>query len=173
MRFLRCLYIFLMALFATSVAQEIPAPSCPMILNYTDKNLPHHGILKNSNGFVYVDLDDEYIHKLITFIQQDGFEEPPYFGDPGLVGAHITVMYPEEATKYGVKEIRECGEMVSFVPKKCQVVHPPRWKEIDEVYFIVVDAPQLDQIRKKYGLPKREHDFHITIGVKPKMAKAA
>ena len=82
-------------------------------------------------------------------------------------------MYPEEATKYGVKEIKECGEMISFVPKKCQVVHPPRWKEIDEVYFIVVDAPQLDQIREKYGLPKREYDFHITIGVKPKMAKAA
>ncbi len=172
MRFFGYMQFFLIILFATSFAQEIPAPSCPVILNYIDKNLPNYGILKRSNGFVYVDLDDEYVHALITFIQQDGFQEPPYFGDAGLVGAHITVMYPEETAKYGIKDMKECGEMVFFVPKKCQVVHPPRWKEIDEVYFIVVDAPQLDKIREKYGLPKQEYDFHITIGVKPKMVKS-
>jgi hypothetical protein len=81
--------------------------------------------------------------------------------------------YPEEMTKYGVKEIKECGEMISFVPTRCQVVHPPRWKKVDEVYFVVVEAPQLDKIREKYGLPKREYDFHITIGVKRKIAKSA
>ena len=63
--------------------------------------------------------------------------------------------------------------MISFIPKKCQVVHPPGWKEVDQVYFIVVDAPWLDQIREKYGLPKSKYAFHITIGVKPKMAKSA
>jgi len=173
MRFLRCLHIFLIILFSLSFAQEIPAPSCPAILNYIEENLPYCGILKNSHGFVYVDLDDEYIHKLITFIQQDGFQEPPYFGDAGLVGAHITVIYPEETTKYGIQEIEECGEIISFVPKDCRAVHPPRWKRIDEVYFIAIEAPQLDKIREKYGLPKREYDFHITIGVKPKLAKSA
>lgn len=173
MRFLSYIQVFLIALFATSFAEEIPAPACPAILRYVEKNLPHQGTLKISDGFVYVDLDDEYIHKLISFIQQDGFQEPPYFGSPGLVGAHITVMYPEETEKYGIQEMKECGEVIFFTPQKCQVVHPPRWKEIDEVYFIVVDAPQLDEIREKYGLPKRGYAFHITIGVKPKMAQAA
>lgn len=139
-----------------------------MILSYIEQNFPHHGTLRSSNGFVYVDLDDEYVHKLITFIQQDGFQEPEI-----PVGAHITFMYPDETIKYGINEMEDCGEVISFVPKKCQVVHPPRWKEIGEVYFIVVDAPQIDQIREKYGLPKREYDFHITIGVKPKMVKCA
>ena len=82
-------------------------------------------------------------------------------------------MYPDEIKKYGIKKVKECGDVISFVPQTCQVVHPPKWKEIDEVYFVVVEAPQLDQIRKKYGLPKREYDFHITIGVKPKMARSA
>lgn len=173
MRLLKNVSIFLMVSFATCIAEEIPAPSCPVILNYIDKNLPHQGTLKNSNGFVYVDLDDNYVYKLISFIQQDGFQEPPYFGSPGLVGAHITVMYPEETKKYGIKEMKEYGSTISFVPTKCQVVHPPRWEGIDEVYFIVVEAPELDKIREKYGLPKREYDFHITIGVKPKMAKSA
>lgn len=152
-------------------AQE--TTSCSTILEYIQKSLPHCGVLKNSGGFVYVDLDDEYIHKLVTFIQKDGFEEPPYFGSAELVGAHISVMYAEEVKKYGVEDIQEYGETIYFVPKTCQVVHPPKWHEIDEVYFIVVEAPELDRIRKKYGLPKKEYDFHITIGVKPKMAKSA
>jgi len=75
--------------------------------------------------------------------------------------------------KYGVERIQECGETIDFVPKECQVVHPPRWKAIDKVYFVVVEAPELDRIREKYGLLKRKYPFHITIGVKPKMAKAA
>lgn len=126
-------------------------------------------MLKSSDGFVYIDLDDEYVHKLTPFIQQEGFQEPPYFEEAGLVGAHITVIYPEEVIKYGIKEIEECGENISFVPKSCQVAYPPRWKGIDQVCFIVVEAPLLDEIREKYGLPKREYDFHITIGVKPKL----
>lgn len=167
------LQIFSIVLYTTCFSQEISAPSCPLVLNYIEEHLPHQGILKDSNGFIYVDLDDEYVHKLITFIQQDGFQEPPYFGDNDLVGAHITVAYPEETKKYGIKQIKECGEMISFVPKKCQVAHPFRWEKIEEVYFIVVDAPQLDKIRKQYGLPKQKYDFHITIGVKPKMIRSA
>ena len=84
-----------------------------------------------------------------------------------LVGAHITVMYSDEIKKYGVERIQECGETIYFIPKECQIVHPPKWQEIDEVYFVVVEAPELDRIREKYRLPKRKYEFHITIGVKP------
>ncbi|MCF7852426.1 MAG: hypothetical protein K9M07_04195 [Simkaniaceae bacterium] len=168
MRSLRFLFVFLITIFSSCIAQE--ASSCPMILNYIQQNLPNCGVLKNSDGFVYVDVDDKYIHKLVTFIQKDGFEKPPYFGDSGLVGAHITVIYPGEIKKYGVGRIQECGETIYFIPKECQIVHPPKWQKIDEVYFLVVEAPELDRIREKYRLPKREYAFHITIGVKPKMA---
>ena len=81
MRCLGYIQLFLVTIFATAFAQEVPAPSCPEILHYIEKELPHHGTLRNSDGFVYVDLDDDYVHKLITFIQQDGFQEPPYFED--------------------------------------------------------------------------------------------
>lgn len=165
MYLLKYIPIYLMFIIAVSAECEIAVPSCDAILNDIENNLPHVGILKNSDGFVYVDVDDGYIHNLITWIQQDGFEEPPYFG-AGLVGAHITVIYPDEIKKYGLTDITECGEQISFVPKDCQIVYPPRGKEIDEVYFVVVESPQLDQIRKKYGLTKREYVFHITIGVK-------
>lgn len=171
MIFCRYISVLLIALFASSFAQEIPAPSCSLILNHIENHLPQQGILKNSNGFVYVDLDDDYIHSLIMFLQQDDFQEPPYFGDPGLVGAHISVIYPEEMIQYGIKDIEECGEIISFVPKICQVVYPLKSKEIDQVYLVIVDSPQLNILREKYGLPKREYDSHITIGVKPKRSQ--
>jgi hypothetical protein len=167
----RLIYLLLIAIAVRGEARE--APSCAPILKYVEAKLPHQGMLKNSDGFIYVDIDDDYIHKLISFIEKDGFEEPPYFDGEGLVGAHITVIYPNDMKKYHVGEIKELGQTIRFTPKKCQVMHPPGWREMDEVYFIVVDAPELDRIRQKYGLPQKKYDYHITIGVKKKSAKAA
>lgn len=173
MRFCKYLKVIFIVLLSTSFGKEVSSPSSTAILNHIETHLPHFGILKNLNGFVYVDLEDEYIHQLISFIQEEGFQEPPYFGDSRLVGAHISVIYSAESAKYGMEEIEECGERISFTLQNCQIVHPPSWKEIDEVYLVAVQAPELDAIRKKYGLPKKKHDFHITIGVKPKNFKSA
>lgn len=134
--------------------------------------MSNFGTLKSTNGFVYVDIDDKYVHELIQFIEKSGFQKPPYFADPNLVGAHITVIYPDEMKEYSLEQIKEVGTTIYFQPLECNLATPPNWKEIDQVYFIVVDSPQLDQIREKYGLPNREYKFHITIGVKPKKADA-
>ena len=160
MRSLKCLIVFLI------LCTQCIAASCDTILEYSQNHLALSGELKNLDGFVYVDLDDNYIHSLVEFIRDQGFQEPPYFGD-GLIGAHITVAYPKELNN---QIIEECGMPVSFTLRECQIVHPPRWQDIEEVYLIVVDAPILDQLREKYRLPKRQYDFHITIGVKQKVA---
>ena len=141
------------------------------IMNWAQK-LSHVGVLKNENGFIYVDVDDAYIHKLVTFLEKEGFEKPPYFGRPGLVGAHITVIYSYETAKYGIEEIEECGKKISFKIKECQIIQPPSW-DAEELCLLVIEAPELNRIRYKYGLPKQKYPFHITIGIKPKMAKCA
>lgn len=161
---LRYLLSFLIVWGSSCFAQAISP--CPQVMNYIQHQLPHHGVLKFSDGFVYVDISDDYIHELIHFVGAD-FQEPPYFGRPELVGAHITVIYPGEVKKYKIRAIQESGEIISFTPKTCQIVHPPHWEGIQEVYFVTVEAPDLEKLRKKYGLPKQEYDFHITIGVKP------
>lgn len=127
--------------------------------------LPCVGVLReNEEGFVYIDIDDRFIHDLVRFIESEGFEAPPYFG-PGRIGAHISVICKDEE-KYG--PIEECGQIFSFTPVACQVVHPPHWTGVEEVYLIEVDVPGLDLIREKYGLPQKEFPFHIAIGVKRK-----
>ena len=59
-------------------------------------------------------------------------------------------------------------QQISFTLKECQIVHPLRLKEIDEVYLITIESPELDTIRQELELPKKKYDFHITIGMKPK-----
>lgn len=171
MRYLKYLWIFLV--FTSYGCSSKTTSSDPAILHYAKAELPHYGILKISEGFIYVDLDDDYIHKLVSFIQKEGFQEPPYFGSSDLVGAHISVAYPEEAEKYGIENLEEYGEKIPFTLKECQIAHPTKLQGIEQVYFIVIEAPELDRIRKKYGLPKKQYDFHITIGAKPKVEKSA
>lgn len=161
---IRSLFLSLLVCFGC-FAQEYP------VLDYVQDNLSHRGVLRKSGDFVYVDVDDDYIDELIGLIE--GFEEPPYFGREDLVGAHISVIYRDEVKKYQIGSIEECGQLIDFVPKECLVVRPPHWKEMDEVYVIVVEAPELERIRMKYGLPKGKYPFHITVGVKPKMKKSA
>lgn len=134
------------------------------ILNYVEHQLPHSGVLEHAEGFVYVKVDDEYIHKLVTFIQEEGFEEPPYCGEVGLVGAHISVIYPDEVKQYGIVHVQECGKTIYFHAKECQVVAAGQGGDV--YYVVIVEAPELEQIREKYGLPKRKYDFHITIGIR-------
>ncbi len=172
MKRLKCLYAL-----STTICFSYAAldnASCPKILSYAQNQLSHRGVLQTCESFVYVNIDDEYIHKLIKFIKKEGFEEPPYFGDSNLVGAHITAIYPDEVKKYGITKVPECGRVIDFTPKECQVVvKPPTWQEVDALYLVVVEAPELDAIRRKYELPHRKYDYHITIGVKPKTIKTA
>jgi hypothetical protein len=153
-------------LFQTTCKSE-PAPK---IMEHVNYQLPPSGILREHKGFVYVDLDDDYIHDVVKFIQDEGFQKPPYFGKADLVGAHISVMFPSELKKHNITKIDECGQRIFFKIKSCAVVYPARMK-VNSVYIITVDSKELNTIREKYSLPKPEHDFHITIGITPKKAR--
>lgn len=159
---------FFKVLFGASIDSEVIVKSSSQIIKYIEEHLPQYGVLKDSNGFVYLDLDDAYIRKLISYIEQYGFEEPPYFGTPDLVGAHISVIYPEELVDQEAKKIKELGNNISFTSLECQIVHPPKWGGIEEIYLVVIEAKELSKIRESYGLPVQNFPFHITIGIKPK-----
>ena len=144
------------------------------ILAYVKTNLEMRGTLcQNAEGFVYVKVDDEYIHKLVQFLAGQGFEEPPYFGRAELVGAHISVIYTQELQQKPLENIVELGQSIVFEPIECKVVQPPTWPEVEAVYLIAITAPELAKIRQKYGLPESKYAFHITIGIKRAAAKAA
>lgn len=139
--------------------------TCDKIKDYIFENLTETGVLKQDKyGFVYVDLDDGYINKLLQYISEEGYVRPPYFAPPNGHGAHITVIYADEAKDLG--KIDELGKTIAFKIKECKEIHPPQHPELEGIYIITVDAPILKGIRRKLGLRPPKYDFHITIGWK-------
>jgi len=167
------LILFVFLVFSKGYGVDKPFPDCKSIIRYAKSELSNCGVLKEEKGFVYVDLEDDYIHKLYTLIREHGFQEPPYFGKQELVGAHVSVIYPAESKEYKIKKIQELGQKICFELTGCEIVYPPDWPGVEKAYILLIDAPELDELRDKYGLPPKSNAFHITIGIKQKQAQAA
>jgi hypothetical protein len=128
---------------------------------------------QQKNGWCYIDVSNDVIHGFFSLIDEEGIEKPPYF-DKGGVGAHISAISDEELEGKDIK-IKEIGEEINFELGEVFSTKPDGWDEMEKVYFISVDCPELKEIRKKYKLPAtykgKGHDFHITVAIKPKKKK--
>lgn len=128
-------------------------------------HLNQKGLLeKSKNNLVYLNIDDAYIRKLFSLLKDPQIIIPDYFGNDS-VGAHITVIYPDEQKNIHLDDLQKKH---SFIVKEAVVA------EIGEklYYVLLVDSPSLLQVRKKYNLPDLlcfkgySIGFHITIGVR-------
>lgn len=163
MYFVRFLFI-VMLFFAQSIYTE-EIPHREEILIYSEMELPHYGTLKcGPTGLIYLDVSNDYITELVKFIEADGFLDSTCLDGPNTIGAHISVISGKEARS--LKNFKELGQEFFFIIKDCIKVNPPLWKAVDELYILVVEAPELDAIRNKYGLLNKLHEFHITIELK-------
>ncbi len=159
------LAVVLLSFGCSQVAQlEIePAASWQQVADYAREHLPLEGrLLQKSDGFVYLKVDDAYIHRLFPMLdlQDEGFKEPPYFRSPEAPGAHISVFYADEH----VRPI-ELGRHYTFALEDIEIVHPSPYTS----YAILqVKAPELEKLRQKYGLSPKlfGHEFHITLAKK-------
>ncbi len=155
---------------ADRVAQYLEAKHCPFlkekwnkVVEYAKVHLPQTGTLKaKSDGYVYLKVDDNYIFSLFPMLslQNSGYSEPPYFRAPDSPGAHINVFLADEH----VQPI-EIGSSFSFKLKKIVLVNPTKTTTFA---ILEVEAPQLEQLRQKYGqTPKLHgHQFHISLARK-------
>ncbi len=126
-------------------------------------------VLCETKNFVYLDLADGIIDAFIELIKRRDVKKPEEASDDDYVGAHISVMRPDEYLRVtkGRKRIKEIGEEFDYTIEKLYVTEP-NWGDVQECYFISVKSPQLEALRKKYGLSKKinGHDFHISVGVR-------
>ena len=132
-------------------------------------------ILKEHDGFVYLEIPDEIIDGFLKLIATKGVDHPEVVSDKGYVGAHVSVMYPEEyeQAKKKKKRVSEIGDEFDFTLDKMFTTEPEGWDDVRQVYFVSIKSPQLELLRRKYGLSKllNGHDFHVTVAVKPKRKK--
>jgi hypothetical protein len=134
--------------------------------------LPHSGELKQKdNGYVYVDVSNDFINLLFPIIEQHIKEEhpdakvvpPPFLSKKGI-GAHISVMYETDIVKNDIWNIPELGKEYTFTIREIRSVKILGQKP-KKLWLLAVDAPDLETLRESYGLSSKlkGHDFHITI----------
>jgi hypothetical protein len=176
MKFFRVLTLSLFFLLATyhfytswissnshTIESLVPATLLQQVVEYANEHLPTKGqLIVAPDGFGYIKVDDNYIHTLFPMLglEKYGFKEPPYFRKRGSPGAHISVFYADEHIKP-----KEVGKIFNFELKKIVFVNTSK----DTTYAVlIVEAPELEKLREKYGLePKLHgHEFHISLAKK-------
>ncbi len=117
----------------------------------------------SGNNLVYLDIDDAYIHQLFPLAQNQQIKKPDYFGEKS-VGAHITVIYPEENKIINNDEL---NQEHGFIVKDIVTAEIG----LKTYYVILVESPSLLKLRRRHGLSDAlffkgySIGFHITIGV--------
>lgn len=116
--------------------------------------------LKN-NGFVYLNVDDQFIDDVVYSLPLQGSFTPTATGERKM-GAHISVMYEDELIGNEIWNFEEAGDWFAFTVKELRYVH----RGSKRLWLLAVDCPALQLLREHYGLrPKlKGHDFHITLG---------
>ena len=99
--------------------------------------------------------------------------ELPIQGSTGQYNAHITIMSPDDIEQIGGPDrITERGHQFHYTTGPIKTVKPAGWADVERVWFIDVHSPELERLRRSYGLsslPNNDkHRFHITIGVRKK-----
>lgn len=118
----------------------------------------------SENNLFYLNIDDNYIHQLFPLLEATRVKKPDYFGEKS-VGAHITIIYPEENKNIKIDDLQQ--EHSFFIK---DIVTAEIGKKT--YYVLLIESPSLLKLRKKYSLPELlsfkgySIGFHITIGVK-------
>lgn len=143
---------------------NVESKSFAQALLYAKDHLAKRGkLIQKSDGYAYLKVDDDYIHKLFPLLglSGQGFSKPPYFRRPDAPGAHISVFYKDD----GVRLKDEVDHVFSFELDGIEIV-----RVNNRVSYVVlkVIAPDLIKLRLKYGRSPKllGHEFHITLAKK-------
>lgn len=125
----------------------------------------------SKSGWLLMHIPNALARGAFDALHEPGAELPP--GHNGDFNAHVSVMRPEEIAQIpgGAEKITERGHEVGYTLGPVRVVDPDGWSEMSKCWFIEVRSPELEKIRKSYGLtplPSGNHQFHVTIGVRRK-----
>ena len=161
-------FLLVYLLFITSVSAEEKLEYHPTLINKARSTLSHTGILRqHRNGLVYVEISDEYIHKLAPLVGEKNTTKPPYFNSKG-VGAHISVINAQDVKSHRIN-FQDEGRKIYF---KIEGFYSSavNWPKFKRVYYLTLSCPELEKLRCHYGLSplNKGHKFHITIAVLPR-----
>ncbi len=128
----------------------------------------------SASGWLLLSVPNNVVRGLFDALQEPGVELPPG-SKGGPFNAHVSVMRKEEVLEAGGPDkITERGHFFSYQLGPVKTVVPMGWDEMSRVWFVEIRSPDLQNLRKSYGLPAlpqkngEELPFHLTIAVRRK-----
>lgn len=128
----------------------------------------HGRIYLSNSGWLLMSVPNALVRGAFDALHEPGAELPP--GPSGL-NAHVSVMSKEEVERVGADRITERGHYARYMITGLKEVVPSGWQDMSKVWFLEVRSPELEKIRKSYGLPpipSGDRPFHITLAVRRK-----
>lgn len=129
----------------------------------------------SKSGWLLLKVPNALGHGALDALQELGVELP-ISGTTGRYEAHISVMRNDEVANIGADRISELGHTFRYTLGPVRSVVPDGWAEMSRVWFIECRSPELEQLRRSYGLPSLPtpnraaagYPFHITFAVRRK-----
>jgi len=126
-------------------------------------------LYSSSSGWLMLSVPNAIGRGLFDALDELGVELPT---KDGGYNAHISVMTDVElASIGGPGKVSERGHRFRYTTGPLQVVEPAGWKEMSKVWFVQIKSPELEKLRKSYGLPalpRGDQHFHVSVAVKRK-----
>jgi hypothetical protein len=128
--------------------------------------LQHKGWIEQTAHYCYLKIDNRFVDYTFPLLTRYGdlILKPDYFNTPNAIGAHISLIYPEEQANLMNENI---GQIHSFEVSKLIKAQ----FETSTYFILAVIAPSLSRLRQMHHLSlqptfKGYHIMlHITIGV--------
>lgn len=127
----------------------------------------------SKSGWALLSVPNALVRGVFSAMKEPGIELPPYNDDPGQLNAHISVMSKDDIDKIGGPDrITERGKQFTYTLGRIYHVDPDGWPDIVRVWYIKVHSPELQELRRSYGLTSLpndgKYDFHISVAVRRK-----
>lgn len=140
------------------------SPSSKEVLKLLS-DLPRNGyITRNPNtGYIYLDLDDDWIFNVSTLMEKYGYETPPYFYGNSATGAHISLI-PASVGKNYLKEDVDVGKKISFTVTGASPLYPTyRFYGIESLYVVWLECEELVKYLESFNQTVGFKHFHIIV----------
>jgi hypothetical protein len=142
--------------------QEGKRKACTHLLRALSSLAIKGRVHQNSAGMIYLEVEERMIKPLLPHIREQGIERTPS-------GTRIALVLPKEyAARKGFGEKFEEGQEMLFTVTGCYSLEPALWPEMERVWYLTLDCPEGEELRKSYLLPAKllSHPFFLTIAVK-------
>lgn len=121
------------------------------------------------SGWIMLSVPNALVRGAFSAMTEPGLELP--FNKEGKLNAHISVFRPEELEEVGgIEKVTERGKTFRYSVGRFVSTVPAGWSSMARVWFFTVHSPELQALRRSYGLSslpnKGDFDFHVTVAVR-------